>query len=71
MTLRGSTERPGTCTVGTNELPGTDPSAIGPATEKLLAGNWKKGGLPEKWDSRAAERIVENILQISGKSQNS
>ncbi len=63
MTLRDSTERPETCTVGTNELLGTDPAAIKPAMERLLAGEWKKGGIPELWDGRAAERIVGVLLR--------
>jgi len=29
--------------------------------EKLFAGEWKKGGIPEKWDGRAAERIVDSL----------
>ena len=62
MTLRDSTERPETCSVGTNELLGTDPTAIRPAMERLLAGQWKKGGIPEMWDGHAAERIVEVLL---------
>ncbi|MEX2600173.1 MAG: UDP-N-acetylglucosamine 2-epimerase (non-hydrolyzing) [Balneolaceae bacterium] len=59
MTLRESTERPETVTVGTNEILGTDPGAIAAAMEKLFAGKWKKGGIPERWDGKAAERIVE------------
>ncbi len=58
MTLRDSTERPETCTVGTNELLGSDPSAIRPAMERLFSGQWKKGGMPELWDGHAAERIT-------------
>ncbi len=58
MTLRDNTERPETVTVGTNELVGTDPAAIGPALRRLVAGQWKRGGIPELWDGRAAERIV-------------
>ena len=64
MTLRTSTERPETCTVGTNELLGTDPEAIRPAMEKLFSGNWKKGGIPEKWDGKTAERIVARLIQL-------
>jgi len=64
MTLRDSTERPETCTIGTNELLGTDPGAIQPAMEKLFAGTWKKGGIPEKWDGRAAERIVDSLALV-------
>ncbi len=63
MTLRDSTERPETITTGTNELLGTDPRAIRPAMEKLFSGKWKKGGLPELWDGKAAERIVEILLK--------
>ena len=59
MTLRDSTERPETVTVGTNELLGTDPAALAPAFKRLFAGTWKRGGAPEKWDGHAAERIVE------------
>ena len=49
ITLRDNTERPETCTVGTNELIGTDPAAIKPALDKLFAGEWKKGAIPELW----------------------
>ncbi|MDB4795494.1 UDP-N-acetylglucosamine 2-epimerase (non-hydrolyzing) [Verrucomicrobia bacterium] len=59
MTLRDSTERPETVDVGTNELIGTNPERIPPAMERLLSGHWKKGKIPEKWDGKAAERIVE------------
>ncbi len=62
MTLRDNTERPETITIGTNELLGTNPKAIAPALERLFSGDWKKGGIPEKWDGKTAERIVEAIL---------
>jgi UDP-N-acetylglucosamine 2-epimerase (non-hydrolysing) len=64
MTLRNSTERPETCTIGTNELLGTNPKVIKPAMEKLFSGNWKKGGIPEKWDGKTSERIVESIIKV-------
>lgn len=63
ITLRDNTERPETCTIGTNELIGTNPLAIKPALDKLFAGNWKKGGIPELWDGKAAERIVEILTK--------
>lgn len=64
MTLRDSTERPETCTVGTNELLGTDPQNIPPAFARMVAGDWKKGVIPEKWDGKSAERIVHTLLSI-------
>ncbi|MFM2268205.1 MAG: hypothetical protein RL757_1646 [Bacteroidota bacterium] len=64
LTLRDNTERPETITVGTNELIGTDPKAIAPALQKLLAGNWKKGGIPPLWDGNTATRIVEQLIKI-------
>ena len=63
MTLRDSTERPETVVVGTNELVGTDPSKIGPYLERLFAGKWKRGGIPEKWDGRAGRRIAEVLAR--------
>lgn len=64
ITLRDNTERPETCTIGTNELIGTNPTAIKPMLDKLFAGNWKKGGIPELWDGKAAERIVHVVSKL-------
>lgn len=64
LTLRDNTERPETVTIGTNELVGTNPANLGPALAKLLAGQWKKGAVPEKWDGKAAERIVQELERL-------
>ncbi len=64
MTLRDSTERPETVDMGTNELLGVDPKAIGPAMEKLFSGNWKKGSIPPLWDGGTSKRIVEVLLSV-------
>ena len=61
MTLRDNTERPETVSVGTNEILGTDPAALAPALDRLFAGQWKKGGIPEKWDGGTGERIVDAL----------
>jgi UDP-N-acetylglucosamine 2-epimerase (non-hydrolysing) len=67
MTLRNNTERPETVTLGTNELLGTDPAALKPALDRLFAGEWKRGRIPDLWDGRASERIVlalESLLAV-------
>ncbi len=64
LTLRDSTERPETVTLGTNELIGTDPAALAPALDKLFAGQWKKGTIPEKWDGKTGVRIVQVLEQL-------
>lgn len=64
LTLRDSTERPETVTVGTNELIGTDPAAITPAVQKIFDGKWKKGKSPELWDGKTAERIVSILEKL-------
>lgn len=67
MTLRDNTERPETISIGTNELLGTDPSALKPFLQKLFAGQWKKGNIPKLWDGNTAERVVTHILRIAFK----
>lgn len=64
MTLRDNTERPETVSVGTNELIGTDPARLEPALDRLFAGKWKRGGIPDKWDGRTGERIVAELERL-------
>ncbi|MBO4369820.1 MAG: UDP-N-acetylglucosamine 2-epimerase (non-hydrolyzing) [Paludibacteraceae bacterium] len=64
LTLRDNTERPETCTVGTNRLIGTHPAAIAPAMQDLFDGKWPEGGIPQLWDGHAAERIVTCFCQM-------
>ena len=64
MTLRDTTERPETVAIGTNELIGTDPANLKPALKRLFAGQWKKGGIPDKWDGRTGERIVAHLDRL-------
>ena len=63
VTIRENTERPVTVDIGTNHLVGTTPSAILAASREILAGKGKKGVVPPLWDGRAAERIVDILMQ--------
>ena len=62
ITMRHNTERPITCEIGTNVIVGNDPDKILGAAQKVLNGECRKGAIPEKWDGKAAERIVEVLL---------
>lgn len=64
LTLRDTTERPETVTLGTNQLIGTDPDKLKPALNRLFAGEWKKGCIPDKWDGRTGERIVAELGRL-------
>lgn len=64
LTLRNSTERPETVTIGTNEMIGTNPERLHPALERLFADRWKRGSIPEKWDGQTGERIVSVIESL-------
>jgi UDP-N-acetylglucosamine 2-epimerase (non-hydrolysing) len=64
MTLRSNTERPETIILGTNELLGTNPSAIAPAMKKIFKNQWKKGGIPELWDGKTGKRIINLLLNL-------
>jgi UDP-N-acetylglucosamine 2-epimerase (non-hydrolysing) len=64
LTLRDNTERPETITTGTNELIGTNPAKLPPALARLMAGHWKEGAIPPKWDGKAAERIVDHLERL-------
>jgi UDP-N-acetylglucosamine 2-epimerase (non-hydrolysing) len=62
LTMRPNTERPITCEAGTNILVGTDPQRIMAEANAILDGRRRSGSIPEKWDGRAAERIVDVLL---------
>ena len=64
LTRHYNTERSETITIGTNELIETDPSKLSPALARLMAGQWEKGAIPQLWDGKAAERIVECLERI-------
>ena len=59
ITLNTYAEHPETWRMGTNELVGEDPVLLAKAMDTLMKGEWKRGELPERWDGRTAERIVQ------------
>lgn len=59
LTLRHNTERPITVTEGTNRLVGNDTAKILGAAEEILQGKMGKASVPEYWDGRAAQRIID------------
>jgi UDP-N-acetylglucosamine 2-epimerase (non-hydrolysing) len=50
-------------------LLGTDPGAIYPAFDKLFAGKWQTGGIPDLWDGKTAERIIQTIKGLFAKQR--
>jgi UDP-N-acetylglucosamine 2-epimerase (non-hydrolysing) len=62
VTVRENTERPVTVNCGTNVIAGTESGRIREAVQEQLRRR-KPGRIPEKWDGKAGERIVETILR--------
>lgn len=63
LTLRRNTERPSTVEQGTNVLVGPDPDRIVAETQKVLAQKTNGHQVPELWDGRAAQRIVDILTE--------
>ena len=62
ITLNNYTEHQETVTVGSNELVGGDAEKLAKLVVKMVRGEWKKCALPDRWDGRTAERIVQILL---------
>ena len=65
ITLRNSTERPETITLGTNELAGDNTNKYAFLFKKLFSGNWKKSSKIPMWDGKAGERILNHLLELN------
>lgn len=62
ITLNTYAEHPETWRIGTNELVGENSFALSASLHKLLHEGWKHTTLPDRWDGRTAERIVQTLL---------
>jgi UDP-N-acetylglucosamine 2-epimerase (non-hydrolysing) len=63
FTMRNNTERPETQTIGTNTLVGTSIDDLKKAFSLLLINGGGKSRIPELWDGKASERIIEILLK--------
>jgi UDP-N-acetylglucosamine 2-epimerase (non-hydrolysing) len=64
LTLRTSTERPETVTMGTNYLIGDNYDELRHKMNQISQGNWKDSTIPPLWDGKSAERIVAHLVSI-------
>jgi UDP-N-acetylglucosamine 2-epimerase (non-hydrolysing) len=62
LTVRNTTERPSTISIGTNKLVARNREAVTSDVDQIMRGRWKRGRVPRYWDGHAAERIV-NLLK--------
>ena len=63
ITLNSYTEHIETVKQGTNVLVGEDTEKLRQYLTSLLAGDWKHGDLPDRWDGRTADRIVQTLIE--------
>jgi UDP-N-acetylglucosamine 2-epimerase (non-hydrolysing) len=62
ITLNDYTEHQETVTVGSNVLVGEDAERLREAVTKMVGGSWKHCALPDRWDGRTADRILQILL---------
>jgi UDP-N-acetylglucosamine 2-epimerase (non-hydrolysing) len=68
VTVRENTERPVTVRLGTNILAGTKAQGIRKATRQQLESK-TKGSVPEAWDGKSAQRILEAMCLAIAKKR--
>lgn len=64
LTLRENTERPSTLEIGTNQLLPFSVDEINEKVRAIFEGNGKQGDVPNYWDGRATERVLERIADF-------
>lgn len=63
ITLNCYTEHIETVKTGSNVLVGEDPVRLGEEMTRMVSGEWKHCGIPDRWDGRSAERIVQTLVE--------
>tara|TARA_X000000950_G_scaffold275996_1_gene363173 strand:+ start:74 stop:1159 length:1086 start_codon:yes stop_codon:yes gene_type:complete len=63
ITIRENTERPETIDIGSNVLAKKELNVISKLIQQMKDGAWKKSAVPDFWDGKAGERIVEVFLK--------
>ncbi|HMI07826.1 MAG TPA: UDP-N-acetylglucosamine 2-epimerase (non-hydrolyzing) [Flavobacterium sp.] len=64
FTMRTTTERPETQTIGTNVLVGISIENLEKQFRLFLEDGKRESGIPELWDGRASERIIDILLTL-------
>ena len=62
ITLNSYTEHIETVKQGTNVLVGEDAGRLRKELQQMVNGQWKTSSLPDRWDGRTAERIVQILM---------
>lgn len=62
ITLRETTERPETVNIGTNVLVGKNIDKLSSFLKDACTSKWKKGSVPQYWDGKTAQRIIDHLL---------
>jgi len=63
FTMRNTTERPETQSIGTNTLVGTSFTNLEKIFSEFLTIGLKSAGIPELWDGNASQRIIDILLK--------
>jgi UDP-N-acetylglucosamine 2-epimerase (non-hydrolysing) len=61
VTLRDTTERPITVTMGTNKL--ANPDQLLGCISDISQGAWPQGQCPPQWDGKTAQRVAEDLFR--------
>lgn len=64
ITLNSYTEHIETVKCGSNVLVGEDAGKLAAVVTDMVKGQWKQCSLPDRWDGRTAERILQILMDL-------